>query len=304
MQSHAASFPDRSVRLIVGFAPGGSTDASARLVARGLSEKWGQPVVVDNRAGGDSTIAAEMVARATPDGYTILWTSNAHTITASQNKQSYDALRSFAPITLLGYVPSVLLINPSVVSANSARELITLAKSKPGQLNFGSSGTGSPTFLEMLLLMNKAGIDMVNVTYKGGGPAVVALLGGETQLMFSTVTTSVGQVKAGKLKALAITGRVRSPLIPDVPTIFEATGLTGFEEAGAWNGALAPSGTSGELLSKLHDDFVAVIRSASAQRALSEMGYITVADTPAKFAQTMSNDISRWSVLFKKMNVK
>ncbi len=302
MCSHAAVFPARAVRLIVGFAPGGSTDASARVVARGLSEKWGQPVVVDNRAGGDSTIAAGMVAHATPDGLTLLWTSNAHTITASQSKQSYDAIRSFAPITLMGYVPNVLLINPSVVSANSARELIALAKSRPGQLNFGSSGTGSPTFLEMLLLMNKAGIDMVNITYKGGGPAVAALLGGETQLMFSTVTTSVGQVKAGKLKALAITGRVRSPLIPDVPTVAEATGLSGFEETGAWNGAMAPAGTPGQVMNLLHKDFVAVIRSSSAQRTLSDMGYITLANSSAEFAQTLNNDISRWSVLLKKLN--
>ena len=289
------------MRLIVGFAPGGSTDASARLVARGLAEKWGQPVVVDNRPGGDSTIAADMVARATPDGYTILWTSNAHTITASQNKQTYDAIKSFSPLTLMGYVPSILLVNPSVVPVSSVKELIALAKSKPGQLNFGSSGTGSPTFLEMLLLMSKAGIDMVNVTYKGGGPALVALLGGETQLMFSTVTTSVAQVKAGKLKALAITGKVRSPLMPEVPTMLDAAGLTGFEETGAWNGALAPSSTGKELIRKLHGDIVAVIRSPGAQRALADMGYISVASTPAEFGHTLNGDLLRASELLRNL---
>lgn len=299
----AASFPERPVRLIVGFAPGGSTDASARVVAQALSDKWRQPVIVENRAGADGSIAADYVAHAAPDGYTILWASNSLTITASQRKQDYDPVKSFAPITLMGYVPELLLVNPAT-QINSVQELIALAKAKPKQLSFGSSGTGASSFLEMALLMNLTGIDMVNVTYKGGGPAMIALLSGETQLMFGTITTAVAQVKAGKLKALAISGKVRSQLVADVPTMVEAANLKGFEETSPWNGAMAPAGTPDSLVSRLHDDFVAAIKSVNVQKTIAEQGYVTIANSPQEFGEAIANDIARWTALLKKFDAK
>lgn len=287
-------FPTRPVHFIVGFDPGGATDTSARLVARKLSEKWGQPVIVENRPGADSSIAEDFVAHSAADGYTLLWASNAHTIIPNEYKTNYDAVKSFAPVSITVYTPDVLVVNPTAIPVNSVKELIATAKSKPGKLNFGSSGTGSAPYLEMALLMKMTGIDMTNVTYKGGAPTMVALLNGEIQLMFGSAVATSAQVKAGKFKALAIDAYQRIRLMPDLPTVVEATGLKSYQ-ATPWNGVLAPAGTSKEIIGKLHDDLVSVLKSADVQETMSDQGLVPATDTPAEFAKIVADDISRWA---------
>jgi tripartite-type tricarboxylate transporter receptor subunit TctC len=301
--AHASTFPERPVRFIVGFAPGGSTDTSARIVARKLSEKWGQPVVVENRAGADSTIAGEVVSRANNDGHTLLWASNAHTIAASLYKLNYDSARSFAPISQMGYIPDFLVVNPGL-GVGSLKDLIALARARPGQLNFGSPGTGTSPYLEMALLMKLTNINLVHVGYKGGAPALIGLLGGEVQALFGSLANTASHVKAGKLKALAITGTVRSGAAPEVPTMAEAANLKGFETSSPWNGLMAPAGTPRAIVNRLHADMTAAIRSPDVQQALTDLGFVIVADTPEKFARTVADDIARWAVLLKTIDVK
>jgi len=301
--AHAAGFPDRPVRFIVGFAPGGSTDTSARIVARKLSEIWGQPVVVENRAGADSTIAGEAVARASSDGHTLLWASNAHTIAAGMHKLNYDSVKSFAAVTQMGYIPDFLVVHPSL-AVSSVKDLILLAKAKPGQINFGSSGAGTSPYLEMALLMKLTGINLVHVAYKGGAPALVALLGGEVQLLFGSLSNTASQVRAGKVRALAITGTVRSSLAPEVPTMAEAINLKDFESSSPWNGLMAPAQTAKSIVKKLHADAVAAIRSPDVQKALTDLGFVIVADTPEQFTRTVANDVQRWSSLLRTIDIK
>ena len=205
--ANAATFPERPVRIVVGFAPGGSIDTLARILAPRLAEKWGQAVVIENRTGADSTIAAEFVARSTPDGHTILWTSTSHTIAPGHFRLTYDPLRSFAPIALLTSAPDILVTNPSVLTVNSVQELIALARAKPGQLNFGSGGPATASALMMAVLMSGAGIDMRNINYKGNGPALIALIAGEVQMGFVAPADVMEHITSGKVRAIAVSSK-------------------------------------------------------------------------------------------------
>ncbi len=299
----AAGYPERTVHMVVGFSPGGGTDFLARLVAAKLSERWGQPVVVENREGADGTIAEEWVARAAPDGYTVGMVINTHTVTPLIRKLNYDPIKSFEAVTLLESHADVLVINPSLLQVNSLQEFVALAKLKPGQLNFGSGGASTPPFLIMQLLMNRTGIKMVNVTYKGTAPMVIAMLGGEIQSMFGSVETTSQQVNARKLKALTVSSKSRSPLLPEVPTVAEALGLSSFDE-GTWEGIVVPAGTSREIVGRLHSDIVAVLKTPDVQARFASQGYVAIGNTPEEFSKFITDDIAKWSALLKTLDLK
>lgn len=300
----SAAYPDRAVHLIVGTGPGGGSDFLARLLAQKLSDKWGKPVIVENREGASQTLADDMVAHASADGYTLGLVSNPHTISPGLMKINYDPIRDFAPITMLVTEPNILVVNPAHLQVDSVRALIDLAKSKPGQLNFGSTGPGGLSFIEMAILMNRAGIKMVNITYKGGSAAVlVALLGGEVQAMFASVAALEGQLKAGTLKALAVAGASRMKAMPDLPTVAEAANLPGYNES-VFFGVVAPAKTPKGIVAKLHDDIVGVLGLPDVRQALAKHGDDVIGSTPEEFASFMAKDISAVADALKTMDVK
>lgn len=293
-----AAFPDHPVHFVLGLAPGGGVDATTRLIATKLSEKWGQPVVVENKPGADGTIAADYVAHAAPDGYTIIMVVVSHVIPPTGYTLNYDPIKSFSPITRVLYSPDIFLVNPSV-PVNSLKELIALAKSKPGQLNYGSTGTGTFQYLAMALMNKLAGIDIVNVTYKGMGPALVALLGNEVQAVMPSMSDSVANVKSGKLKAIAITGDTRSPVLPDVPTIRESVPGQGFIEQSPWYGILAPAGTPKEIQKKLSDDIIEALNSPNVQSTLTAQNFVIAPDSPEDFTSFLNQEAATWARLGK-----
>jgi tripartite-type tricarboxylate transporter receptor subunit TctC len=298
------TFPTKPVRFVVGYAPGGGADTLARITGRALSERWGQPVIIENRAGAGGVIAASLVASAPPDGYTFLLITTNHTVPSAEYRNaSYDPIKSFTPIVEIAYIPGALLVNPNL-RVSSLKELIDLAKSKPGELNFGSTGPGTAQFMDMHLLMRAAGIKLVNVTYKGAGPILVALLANEIQLTVQPITAYLETIRAGKVRALAITGKTRSRLLPNVPTYIETGAVRGFEPSENWYGIVAPAGLSKEIVRKLHDDLVSAINAPDVQRLMADQGYVTVAGSPEQFANTITSDISKWSKLLKSVDTK
>ena len=298
LPAQAASFPERTVRLVVGIAPGGATDAVARILAQKLSEVWGQPVIVENRTGGEGTIASNLVAHAAPDGHTLLLVTTNFTLTPNQFKVGFDAQKSFAPITMLGQTPEFLIVNPATLPVTSLAELIATAKAKPGVLNFGTGGTSSPTYMITELLMKATGINMVNVSYHGMGPALIALLGGEVQLMFGAASDSAEHIKSGKLRAIAVSTGQRAPQMPDVPSVAEAAGIPGFD-ATAWYGLLAPAGTPPELIARLHDAVVAVLTESETARRLQHEGFLVQTNTPEEFGAFIRTDLAKWAGIYK-----
>ena len=294
-----AEFPDKPVRFILGFSPGGGVDIQARIVGDVLQRRWGQTIVIESRAGANGSIAAEFVSRAAPDGYTVAWVSNAHTATPSLLKLGYDAIKSFAPITQVTRTPDVLVV-PSGFPAKTLREFIALARSKPGELNYASVGTGGAPFLEMEMLMKQTGIKLNHVPYKGGGDAVISVLAGTTQAYFGVMATMLGQIQAGQLRPLALSSHQRSPMLPDVPTVAEAAGLERFDAADSqWTGLLAPAGTPKPIVDKLHKDFAEALMSPEVQHRMAEVGFIPVASTPEEFTAMMVKDIPKWAALLK-----
>lgn len=295
--THAqAAWPERPITLVVPYTPGGVTDALARVVATALSERLKQPVVVDNRAGGGANIGAALVARANPDGYTLLMGSAAtHAINVSLYKKlSYDPIKDFAPISLVAEVPNVLVVNPSV-PVHSVKELIAYAKANPGRLNFGSSGAGGTIHLSGELFKSMAGVQMTHVPYKGSAPAVNDLLGGQIQVMFDS--SVVPYVKAGRLRALGVTSATRSSALPDVPTIAEA-GLPGYE-ATAWFGVLAPAGTPEPVVTKLNTEISAVLRDPAVTKWMVGQGFEAAGGTPADFATHIRKETAKWARVVK-----
>lgn len=256
----AAGYPERPVRLIVGTSPGGGTDAIARLVAKSLSLKWGQAVVVDNRPGAEGMIGMDAVAKSTPDGHTLGINNVNHTIRPHFYKnQPFDTITSFTPIILMASAPDVILVNPALSSVKSLQELIALAKSKPRHLNYATAGQGTAPSLEMANFAQRVGIEMVEVHYKGSGPALLAVLTGEVQVGFAAVAGILPHVKTGRLRALASGSTARHPLMPDVPTVAEAANLPGFTAAN-WYGIVGPAGMPGKLAQQLHRDLLAVVK--------------------------------------------
>ena len=303
---HAAAsetFPTKPVRFLVGYAPGGGADVLTRVIGRRLSEAWGQPVVVENRAGAGGTIAAGTVANAAPDGYTILMVTSNHTVPSNEVKIAYDPVRSFTPIVEIAYIPSALIVN-AALGVSSVKELIDLAKAKPGALNYGSTGPASQQFMDMQLLMQSAGIRMVNVTYKGAGQIVVALLANEVQLGLQPITAFLEAIRSGRLRALAVTGMTRSRLLPDVPTYSEVAALRGFEGSANWYGIVAPPGLAPPITSRLHRDVLAAIDTPDVQRVLAEQGFVLTAGAPEAFAKRIATDMAKWSKVFRALEMK
>lgn len=297
-QAAAQPFPSKPLRLIVPYPPGGTTDIIARPVARRLQDSLGQPVVIENKPGAGGNIGMDFVAKSVPDGHTLALSAiSTLAIGASlYAKLPYDTLRDLAPVARIAAVPNILVAHPSV-SANSVRELIALAKSRPGELRFGSAGSGTTVHMAGELFRSMAGIDMQHVPYKGAAPAMIDLLGGRVPLMFDFLSSSLAQVKAQKLKALGVTGPRRSALLPDVPTVAEA-GLPGYEVYGAF-GILAPAGTPRAVIARLNTEIVAALGTPEMQETLAAQGAERISDTPEEFASSLKAEIEKWAAVVK-----
>jgi len=293
--------PTRPVRLIVPFPAGGAVDTVGRIVASRLPERLGQQVVVDNRGGANAIIGTEIAAKAAPDGHTILIVPIGHAITPSvARKLPYDTLRDFAAIGLIGNGAYVLVVNNSV-PAKSVSEFVALAKSRPGQLNYAFTGHGNATHLAGELFKVLTGTDMMGVNYKGGGPALTDLIGGQVPAFFSGVASGAAQIKAGKIRALGVTTTRRSGALPDVPTIAEA-GVPGYEVDG-WYGVLAPAATPPAIITRINRDLSAVVVTPEMKERLLGAGIDARPSTPAEFQQRIARDIARWAEVVKKARI-
>ena len=298
----AQTYPTKAVRLVVPFLAGGSTDIVGRTVAQKLSEMWGQQVFVDNRPGGGTTIGTDLVAKAAPDGYTLLVTPAPFTINPSLlAKLPYDALNDFVPITLINTTPLVMVVHPGVPAKN-VKELIALAKAKPGKLNFGSSGTGGSNHLAGELFDAMAGVKMVHIPYKGNAGALTDIVGGHLDVVYNGITSAIALIRGDKLRALAVTSLQRSAALPDVPTLDES-GLKGFE-AVAWNGLTAPAKTPRDVILKINADVVKIVNSPELKERLKADGSDPVGNTPEQFATFLRNEIAKWAKVIKFANVK
>jgi tripartite-type tricarboxylate transporter receptor subunit TctC len=293
----ADGFPDRPLRMIVPFPPGGSVDVVARIAGQKMTEIAGQSIVVDNRGGASGNIGSELAARAPADGYTIMMTTIPLVVNPSLfSKVPYDVVRDFAPISLIAAAPFVLAVHPSL-PAKSVKELVALARSRPGQLNYASAGSGTNLHIAAELFKNLSGTNIVHVPYKGGGPALSALLGGEAQLSFLGVVAVVPHVKSGKMRALALTATKRSAVLPDLPTIAEA-GVPGYEFA-SWYGVLAPAGTPAPRITKLHDILVRSLRSPDLAGRMATEGADIIAGSPQQFAAYLKTELTKWARVVK-----
>jgi tripartite-type tricarboxylate transporter receptor subunit TctC len=298
----AQPYPTKPIRLMVPFAPGGANDVVARIVAVRLSEALGQPVVVDNRGGAGGTIGADIVAKAPPDGHTLLIASMGLAVNAVlYPKLPYDTLKDLAPVTLIGEQPNIVVVHPSV-AAKSMSELLALARAKPGQVSYGTGGIGSTSHLVTVLFLQTAKLDMLHVPYKGLGPAITDLLGGQVQLVISNVSTALPHVKAAKLRLLAVTTARRFYMFPDTPTVIES-GVPGYESSG-WYGMLVTGGTPKPVLAKLHKETVAVLNSAAIKEQFGVQGLEPVPTTPEVFGKILRADIEKWAKVIKTSGAK
>jgi len=292
------AYPGRPVTLVVPFPPGGGTDTGARIVAQKLGAKWGQTVIVENKGGAAGMIGADMVAKAKPDGYTLLMGNiGTQAINPSlYKKMPYDAATAFVPITLVAELPLAMMVNPAV-PAKTAREFIALAKREPGKLSYSSSGAGGAPHLAAEMFKEATGTFIVHVPYRGGGPAIGDLIAGHVQLSFMTVLEASGHIKAGKLRALAVTGSQRVPALPEVPTLAEAA-LPGFNSI-SWIGVLAPAGTPKEIVDKVASDVREVLASDDVKLKLIELGAVPAGTTPAQFQALIASDRKRYEQVIK-----
>ena len=287
----AQEYPNRSVKIVVGYPPGGSVDVNARLLGKLLGERWKQPIVVENRSGAGSTIATANVAQASPDGYTILLASPAHTINATLYKKlPYDTATAFAPVAKLSLAPLILIVHPSLQVQNVA-QLISLAKAQPGKLNYGSSGTGTTVHLAGALFNMMAGTSIQHIPYHGGGPALTALLAGDVQIMFSGVE-GLAQVKSGKLRALAITASERLELFGNLPTVSES-GLPGFEVE-TWYGLYVPVATPSAVVRQLNKDVNAILREPATIELYRKLSFEVFQSTPEQFDAFTQSELKKW----------
>lgn len=298
----AQQYPSKPIRMVVGFAPGGGTDLVARIIGQKMTESWGQTVLVDNRAGATGTIGADLVAKAPPDGHTLLMGHvNSHGIAPNLFKKlPYDAERDFAMVAYVGYVPNVLVIHPSIPARN-VKELIAIAKAQPGTLNYASSGVGSTQHLAGELFTLLTGVKIVHVPYKGSGPAVVDLLAGHVSMNFDTMPPVLPHIKSGRMRALALTTPKRSPQMPNVPTMMEV-GLKGFDMTN-WYGVMAPAKTSRDTVTKLNAEINRIVMLPDAKAKLEEAGTQLDPMSPEQFATFLRSEIGKYAKLVKAANV-
>jgi tripartite-type tricarboxylate transporter receptor subunit TctC len=294
-------YPARAIRLIIPFPPGGSNDVVGRVLAAQLGERLGKTVLVDNRGGAGGVIGSEAVAKSDPDGYTLLFISAAFPANASLYKLSYDPIKSFVPVAPIASGPNVLVVNPKL-PVNSVRELIALAKSKPGQLNIGSAGVGSFQHLGSELFNSMAGVNMVTVQYKGGGPAMMDAVAGTVQIMFGSLVQTLGQIRGGKLKPLGVGGSKRSATLPDVPTIHEA-GVPGYEATNWW-GIIAPAGTPPAIVARLHKEITAIQQSPEMQKRFQAEAVDALQMESAEFGRYIQAEIAKWGAVIKRAGIR
>jgi|KBSMisStaDraftv2_1062788.scaffolds.fasta_scaffold04388_7 tripartite-type tricarboxylate transporter receptor subunit TctC len=299
--SAQGTFPFRPMRMVVGFAPGGGTDIIARLVAQKLGERWGQAVVVDNRPGASGNIGAELVARSTPDGYTLLMAFSSHASNPALGKLPFDIERDFTSITQVGSAPMVVAANPAL-PAKTLGELIAYARAHPGAVKFGSSGIGTPVHLAGELMMQLTGISMVHVPYKGIAPAMAAILAGDIQLTYAAVLSGLQHFKSGRLRPLAVASRTRYPALPDVPTVAEA-GLAGYE-IDFWYALLGPGGMPAPLAARIQRDTAALLNSPEMRENLAAQGCIAVGGTPEALTALIRTEYQLWSKVVKAGGVR
>jgi len=298
----AATYPDRPIRLIVPFAPGGSTDAAARVIGLKLTELWGQQVVIDNRPGATGIVGSELVARAAPDGYTtILGTIGSHSVNVSLFKLSYDPLKDFEPVTMTAAVGNVLVVN-SKSAIRSVKDLITLAKEKPGAPTYASSGIGGAPHLTGEFFSLQTGVKMTHIPYKGGGPAMADLVAGNVTMSFASMTSALPFIKDGRLRPLAVSSRLRSKQLPDVPTMIES-GLADFEVRD-WQGMFLPAGTPQPIVAKLASGVISILKQPDTVDRFAVLGMEIIANSPAEFRQVVASEIARWGKVIKAANIK
>lgn len=299
----AQDFPSRPIRIIDGFAAGGNTDVLARTIAQKLYESWGQPVIVDNRPGAAGNVGAEIVAKSTPGGYTLLmaWTTTVAISRTLYPKLPYDAVRDLAPVGLVASSVLLLLVHPSL-PVNSVKDLIALAKARPGALNYASAGAGSGTHLAAELFRQRAGVNIVHVAYKGGPPAVAAIAAGEAQLGFSSLASSLPLLKAGRLRAIAVSTPRRFGLLPDVPTIAES-GFPGFDLT-TWYGLFAPAGTPRAVIAQINSEVARILKQPDVIERLKALGLETKTSTPEQFAAIFRDEIALYAKVIKDADVK
>lgn len=302
LQAAAAEFPARPVRFVVASSPGGALDVLARLVGPKLTEKWGQPVVVDNRAGAGGVIGTEIVASASPDGYNILVIAQGFTANPFLYKKlPYRTPEDFAPITILAYGPNVLVVHPTV-KAGSVKELIALARQQPGKLNYATSGVGAASHLAIEMFKRLAGVEMVHIPYKGAGAATAAVVAGQVQLLFTSTGAAMPHIKAGRLKALGVTTAKRTPALPDVPTIAE-TGLAGFRVDG-WYALMAPAKTPKAVVDRIYRDTAAVLKQPDIVARIEAVGLEPAGISPAEFSDYIRAELKKWGTLIREAGIK
>jgi tripartite-type tricarboxylate transporter receptor subunit TctC len=297
-----AQYPNKSVRLVVPYPPGGGTDTMARTLGQKLSETLGQQVVIDNRPGGGANIGAELAAKAPPDGYTLLMNTIAHASAVSlYRKLGYNFLRDFAPVTLLATTPHILVTHPSL-PVKSVKDLVALAKARPNEIVYSSSGSGTPAHLAGELFKHMTGANMVHVPYKGGGPSMIALLSGEVSLAFATTPSAIAYVKAGRLRAIAVTTARRSLATPDLPTIGEA-GVPGYD-VGSWYGLLAPAGTPKDIVARLNAEAGKALRLPDVKQRLDASGFEALTSTPEEYGAFMRSEVEKWAKVIKAAGIR
>lgn len=297
----AETYPARPIRMVVGYQPGGGADVAARIIARELTASLGQSVIVDNRAGAAGNIANDLVAKSAPDGYTLLVANSTISIPSLFKKLSFDVNKDLVAVSLIAIGPSVLVAQPSL-PVNSVKELIALAKEKPGQLTYGSSGIGGTSHLEMELLSAATGIKMIHVPYKGGALAVIGLMSGEINIAFAAIPSALSQIRAGKVKPLGMSLRKRHSSLPNVPTIDES-GLPGYD-ASSWYGLFAPAGISKNILGILSKELMKTIRVQSVRDRIESDGYDPVGSSPEEFSAFLREEMPKWAKAVKAAGIK